>query len=98
MQNSNQKHKYSIEYTNKFDRDLKKIIKRGYDISLLHSVIDKLATTGNLPANYKQHKLKGDYAGTWECHIKPDWLLVWRQNDDKLILLMLATGTHSDLF
>jgi mRNA interferase YafQ len=93
-----QKYKYSIEYTNKFDKDLKKIIKRGYDTNLIKSVIDQLATHGKLPASYKPHKLKGDYLGAWECHIKPDWLLVWRQDNDKLILLMLATGTHSDLF
>ncbi|MDR0831171.1 MAG: type II toxin-antitoxin system YafQ family toxin [Prevotellaceae bacterium] len=92
------KPKYIIEYTNKFDKDLQKLIKRGYDTKLLYSVIEDLSMSGKLPTNYKPHKLKGEYAGAWECHIKPDWLLVWKQNDNELVLLMLATGTHSDLF
>ncbi|MGC4129045.1 MAG: type II toxin-antitoxin system YafQ family toxin [Bergeyella sp.] len=54
--------------------------------------------TGTLPAKYKPHKLSGNYAGCWECHIKPDWLLIWKQNDNELILLLMDTGTHSDLF
>jgi mRNA interferase YafQ len=57
-----------------------------------------LQQTGKLPANFKSHILKGSYEGMWECHLKTDWLLVWQQNDNELILLFMTTGTHSDLF
>lgn len=58
-----------------------------------------LVETGTLPANYRPHKLQGKKGNvTWECHIQPDWLLVWEQHDEELIMLMLDTGTHSDLF
>jgi len=65
---------------------------------LLKEAMSILAKDGKLPAKYKSHKLTGDYVGCWECHIKPDWLLVWQQNDKELILLFINTGTHSDLF
>ena len=67
-------------------------------MSLLKNVMSLLAQSGNLPDKYKPHKLSGKYSGCWECHIKPDWLLVWEQNDTVLTLLFLYTGTHSDLF
>jgi len=67
-------------------------------MNLLQDVISMLAQTSTLPAQYKAHKLSGNRAGEWECHVKPDWLLVWEQNDTDLILLMLNTGTHSDIF
>ncbi len=89
---------YSVEYTNRFKKDIKRAIKRGYDLALIEKAIDLLQNTGKLPAQYKPHSLSGKYAGMHECHIKPDWLMVWEQNDDKLTLLFLATGTHSDLF
>lgn len=57
-----------------------------------------LAKTGTLPAEYRPHKLSGKYQGNWECHIEPDWLLIWQQKDLDLILLMVDTGTHSDIF
>ena len=89
---------YQLQYTNKFKKDVKRVTKRGYDISLLEKTIELLQTTGKLPSNYKPHLLSGDYAGCWECRIKPDWLLVWQQNDTELTLLFTNTGTHSDLF
>lgn len=89
---------YSISFTNKFKKDYKLCVKRGYDIEKLQTVITLLKETGKLPAQYKPHKLSGNYAGLWECHIKPDWLLVWIQNNDELTLLFTNTGTHSDLF
>jgi len=89
---------YKIEYTNKFKKDVKRSIKRGYDISLLEKAIDLLQQSGTLPPQYKTHILKGDYEGKYECHIKSDWLMIWEQNDDVLTLLFLSTGTHSDLF
>lgn len=89
---------YTITTTNRFDRSLKLCKKRNYDLGLLKNVIDILQNTGTLPPKYKPHKLSGNYKGCWECHIKPDWLLIWQQNDKELILLLLDTGTHSDLF
>jgi mRNA interferase YafQ len=64
----------------------------------LEETIDILQKQGKLPEKYKAHLLSGKYKGCWECHIKPDWLLVWQQDDKELILLFLGTGTHSDLF
>ena len=89
---------YIIKVTNQFKKDWKLCVKRGYPMDLLQEVITLLAQNGKLPAQYKAHKLSGDRTGEWECHIKPDWLLVWEQNDTDLILLMLNTGTHSDIF
>lgn len=68
------------------------------DINLVSEVISILRETGSLPARYKPHKLSGDHIGEWECHIKPDWILVWEQNDSELRLLFMYTGTHADLF
>ena len=78
---------YILQYSNKFRKDIKRAIKRGYNISLLEGVIELLQKDGKLPEQYKPHKLSGKYAGLYECHIKPDWLLVWDQNDEELILL-----------
>lgn len=64
----------------------------------LREAVKMLASTGALPEKYRPHKLQGNHAGEWEAHIAPDWLITWEQNDDELILLMLSTGTHSDLF
>jgi len=89
---------YHLIYSNRFKKDVKRAVKRGYDISLLEKVIDLLQETGNLPPEYKPHILSGKYAGKHECHIKSDWLLIWEQNDYALTLLFLNTGTHSDLF
>lgn len=89
---------YILTTTNKFNKSLKLCKKRGYDLSLLQKVIDLLQETGKLPAKYNPHKLSGNFSECWECHIKPDWLLIWKQNDTELILLLLDTGTHSDLF
>ena len=89
---------YSIKATNQFKRDVKRCKKRGYDLSLLEQVIDLLQKVGKVPDKYRPHKLSGDYEDCWECHIKSDWLLVWKQSDTELILLFIATGSHSDLF
>lgn len=64
----------------------------------LEKVIDLLAENGSLGQEFKPHKLSGKYEGLWECHIKPDWLLVWIQEDDRLVMVMFDTGTHSDIF
>ena len=90
--------KYSIEYSGQFKKSLKLCKKRGLQIALLQKIITILADGGKLPAKYKPHVLSGKYAGVWECHIQPTWLLLWKQNDYELTLLLLDTGTHSDLF
>ena len=90
--------KYTIVPSKRFQKDMKRCEKRGYDMQLLKDAIKLLAETGSLPAEYKPHKLHGNRKGQWECHIQPDWLLVWEQHDQELILIMLNTGTHSDLF
>ncbi len=90
--------KYAVKPTTRFQKDLKRIKKRGYDISLLTAVIKRLANGESLPEKNKDHALSGDYAGARECHITPDWLLVYEIFDKDLILYLSRTGTHSDLF
>ena len=89
---------YSIRPTTKFQKDLNRIEKRGYNISLLTEVIKKLASGEQLPEKNKDHNLLGEYSGCRECHITPDWLLIYEIADDELILYLTRTGTHSDLF
>ena len=89
---------YKLIYSNKFKKSLKKCEKRGLNVELLRETLNILVETGTLPAKYRPHKLVGKYAGAWECHITPDWLLVWEQYDDELLLLLIDTGSHSDLF
>lgn len=89
--------KYEIDFTSAFSKDLKKIKKRGYNIDLLESVVDKLQTGEQLEPKYKDHFLTGNWKGFRECHIQPDWLLVYRIYEDKLLLVLTRTGTHSDL-
>ncbi|MBQ3617908.1 MAG: type II toxin-antitoxin system YafQ family toxin [Bacteroidales bacterium] len=89
---------YTINYSNRFDKDLKRCEKRGYKIRLIVDAINLLATNGTLPPKYRPHKLSGTMEGIWECHIQSDWLMTWQQNDTELILLFLQTGTHSDLY
>ena len=89
---------YAIDYTKRFKKDLQRCQKRGLDIGLVAEAVSILQKDGKLPASYKPHKLKGNHSGQWECHLQPDWLLVWEQNDQTLRLLYLYTGTHSDLF
>ena len=90
--------KYRVTTTNTFLKGVKRCIKRGYDTALLREVITLLAESGTLPQKYKAHRLTGNFAGAWECHIRPDWLLIWEQNDTELVLLFTNTGTHADLF
>ena len=90
--------KYTVKPTSKFQKDLKKVQKRGYDISLLTDVIKKLANGEELPARNRDHVLSGDYAGLRECHVTPDWLLVYEIRGDLLVLMLYRIGTHSVLF
>lgn len=90
--------KYRIKYTKKFKKDVKRVQKRGYRIPLLTEVIKKLASGEKLPARYHDHQLTGNYEGCRECHITPDWLLIYEIAEDELFLYLTRTGTHSDLF
>ena len=90
--------KYSVKPTTKFQKDLKRAEKRGYNIALLTEIIKKLAEGESLPEKNKDHALVGDYAGCRECHITPDWLLIYEIDGGELILYLTRTGTHSDLF
>jgi len=89
---------YKVQMTKTFRKDVERCRKRGYDMNLLKEAIRKLEKDGKLPPTYRPHKLSGQYFGSWECHLKGDWLLVWEQNDEELILLFTGSGTHSDLF
>lgn len=83
-------------YSAQFKRDFKLCVKRGYDVGLLRSVIDTLRIPEALPAKNRDHALTGDWSGYQECHILPDWLLIYRVSENELQLA--RTGTHSDLF
>jgi mRNA interferase YafQ len=87
-----------IRYTKDMKQDLKRILKRGKDISKLKNVLNLLANECELPKKYRNHKLAGNYAGHFECHIEPDWLLIYKIINDEMILIATATGSHSDLF
>lgn len=88
----------NIVPSNQFKKDLKLAKKRGLDLGLLTSVIDTLASQKPLDVKYHDHNLSGNYRSFRECHIEPDWLLVYRVDDDQLELFLFRTGTHSDLF
>ena len=87
-----------IEYHALFKKDFKKIVKRGYEIRKLEEIIGLLANEQPLPPKNRDHSLHGDYEGARECHIAPDWLLVYSISGDNLTLYCMRTGTHSDLF
>lgn len=87
-----------VKFTSKFKKDYKLIKKRGMNINLLKEIVDKLANNIPLEEKYKDHELTGNYKGFRECHIQPDWLLIYLIEDDKLTLTLTRTGTHSDLF
>ena len=88
----------TIKYQSAFKKDYKRIKKRGYDTRLLEKVVGLLSEDKPLPPKYKDHALSGDYGGCRECHIAPDWLLVYEVVERDLILYLMRTGTHSDLF
>ena len=88
----------TIKYETTFKKDFKRIVKRGCNIKLLEEVIEMLANGKVLPEKYKDHNLTGNYADCRECHITPDWLLIYKINNNELILYLTRTGTHSDLF
>lgn len=90
--------KYEIQRTSQFKKDYKLAIKRGCDINKLQKVVMILASGEPLPEEYRDHPLRGNYSGYRECHIEPDWLLVYKITENVLVLTLYRTGTHSDLF
>ncbi len=86
----------NVRYSTRFKKDFKTCVKRGYQISLLQQAIDTLRIPAPLPPQNRDHNLIGNYSGYRECHIEPDWLLIYKQTDDELRLD--RTGTHADLF
>lgn len=89
---------YQLEQTGQFKKDIKLAKKRGLDMQLLDKAVTNLVVKGTVPQKNKPHRLTGNYKGLWECHIQPDWLLVWEQNDIIKLITLTRTGTHSDLF
>ncbi len=85
-----------VRYSTKFKKDFKLCVKRGYDLALLQQVIDTLRIPDSLPPKNVDHSLSGQYSSYRECHISPDWLLIYKQDGNELLLY--RTGTHSDLF
>ena len=92
------KTKYIVKPTTQFKKDFKLAMKRSMKIELLEEVIAMLAMGETLPDKHKDHALTGNWVGHRECHILPDWLLIYRIEDEVLVLTLARTGTHSDLF
>ena len=93
------KYKYNVVYSNKFKKSLKKIIKQGKDIEKLLDVVDKLANKEELEWKYRNHNLINNklFKNCSECHIEPDWLLIYQYNDNQLLLILVNTGSHSEI-
>jgi len=89
---------YTVKPTSAFRKDYKLALRRGLDIKLLEDVITILAMGRKLPADNRDHEFTGSWKGHRECHIRPDWLLIYRIEDNVLVLTLSRTGTHSDLF
>ena len=90
--------KYTIKFTTQFKRDLKLAKKQNKNIDKLFEIIEILANGNQLPAKYRDHELTGNYKDTGECHIEPDWLLIYEIREDILILMLNRVGSHSELF
>lgn len=89
--------KYELIIASSFKRDYKKILKRKYDVTLLDDIVNKLQNGEELPEKNHDHALSGEWKGYRECHILPDWLLVYKIFDEQLVLSLTRTGSHSDL-
>ncbi|MGM9543292.1 MAG: type II toxin-antitoxin system YafQ family toxin [Candidatus Limivicinus sp.] len=90
--------KYTVKFTTQFKKDYKLAMKRGMKISLLDAIISELANGNPLPEKNNDHALTGNWLGHRECHVLPNWLLIYRVEGDVLVLTLSRTGTHSDLF
>ena len=93
-----EEYKYSIILTGKFRKHLKNLKKQNKDLKLLENIISTLAKGEKLPSKNKDHKLVNNYEGARECHITPDWLLIYEIVEYELLLILLASGSHSELF
>lgn len=89
---------FTLVYTNRFNKDIKLLQRRGIDLQILKKAITRLELTGELPSEYRPHRLSGDYAGFWEAHLKPDLLIIWKVLSEDQEIWLTRTGTHSDLF
>jgi mRNA interferase YafQ len=90
--------KYEVKFTNQFKKDLKLAKKQGKDIERLYAVIEKLANEEPLEQKYRDHELSGNFKRCRECHVEPDWLLIYEVMDDVLVLMLYRVGSHSTLF
>lgn len=92
--------KYTVLYSNKFKKSLKKVIKQGKRIDKLDKIIEKLANKETLEPRYKDHALYDNklYKGCRDCHIEPDWILIYKYLENEIVLLLVTTGSHSELF
>lgn len=89
---------YAVRYSAQFKASAKKCKLAGKDMQMLWDAVGLLMESGCLPESYSPHMLHGLLSGLWECHIEDDWLLIWRQDDNRLTLLLTDTGSHADLF
>ena len=89
---------YTIKTYKQYEKDVRLAVKRGLDIEKLLEVINLLRLDKPLPENLRNHLLHGDYKGYWECHVTPDWLLLYEKDTEIRIISLYRTGTHSDLF
>jgi mRNA interferase YafQ len=89
---------YLPRIAGQFKKDIKRCLRRGYNMTLINTAMELLCKNGTLPPDYFPHPLHGSYAGDWECHIQPDWLMIWYIDTLENAVYFIRTGTHSDLF
>lgn len=98
MMNESQQGRRSLVMTSQFKKDLKRARKGGLPVGELEAVVDMILEGADLPPKYRDHLLSGDYAGFRECHIRPDWLLIYLDEPEICVVTAIRTGSHSDLF
>jgi mRNA interferase YafQ len=89
---------YKPVFSSRFKKDIKLAVKRGKDLEKLSAVVELLCEGNPLPKQYKDHPLAGDYSGFRDCHIEPDWVMIYRIENSQVQLILARTGTHADLF
>lgn len=90
--------KFEIVYAKQFRKDVRRLHRSGYDRKKLEHIIDMLAEGAKLPERHRNHHLKGEWAHAEECHIESDWLLIYERHERELVMVMIRTGTHAQLF
>ena len=88
---------YEIKFTSRFKKDYKRMVKQNKNIDILHQTIEMMAKGKELTEKYKDHELSGNFKGKRECHLQPDWLLMYQYNKNELVLLLIRTGSHSEI-